>query len=93
MNYFEKHYPSIVKSYLEIVNQSHNTLSENNFILNNNAYFHGYAFDVLLAIFKILSTLIENKEFSCYNTTFERNIQWFSMLNEAFNKVSFQSAI
>lgn len=90
---FETHYPSIVKSYLDVINQSNmhdSYMIENNFVSNNNAYFHGYAFDVLLAIFKILSTLIENKKFSCHNSTFERNIAWFTNLNDAFNKISFK---
>ena len=90
---FETHYPYIVKSYLDVINQSNmhdSYMIENNFVSNNNAYFHGYAFDVLLAIFKILSTLIENKQFSCHNSTFERNIAWFTHMNNAFNKISFK---
>ena len=85
---FDSNYPHIVKSYLNIINQM--LKSKRNSFLNNNAYFHGYAFDVILAIFKILSTLIEEKKFSCQDLAFERNIEWFSNLAKAFDKVSFK---
>lgn len=87
-NVFDSSYPHIVKSYLNLINYASN--SQQKSFSNNNAYFHGYAFDVILAIFKILSTLIEDKQFSCKNLAFERNIQWFSHLAKAFDKVSFK---
>jgi hypothetical protein len=55
-----------------------------------NQYFHGYAFDLLLAIFKALSMLIEENQFSCQDLNFKRSIDWFSLLNSAFNKISFR---
>lgn len=54
------------------------------------SYFHGYAFDVLLAIYKVFSTLIETGNFSCANPTFSRNIQWFNLVNNVFKKISFR---
>jgi hypothetical protein len=89
-NVFDSNYPHIVKSYLGLINQALKSEHHLNANKNNNAYFHGYAFDVLLTIFKILSTLIEEKKFSCQNSEFERNIQWFSHLAKAFDKVSFK---
>ena len=54
------------------------------------SYFHGYAFDVLLAIYKVFSTLIENRRFSCSNPGFKRNIEWFNLVNNVFKKISFK---
>lgn len=54
------------------------------------SYFHGYAFDVLLAIYKVFSTLIENRNFSCSNQEFRRNIEWFNLVNNVFKKISFK---
>lgn len=54
------------------------------------SYFHGYAFDVLLAVYKVLSTLIETANFSCANQGFRRNIKWFNLVNNVFKKISFR---
>lgn len=83
---FDEHYPQIVKSYLKKIDEISHKISRS----SDNAYFHGYAFDVLLTIFKILSTLIENKQFSCKGSAFERNITWFSQVYQAFSQVSFE---
>ncbi len=84
---FESYYQHIVESYLS-------TLTKNTKINKNmcfDSYFHGYAFDVILSIFKTLSVLIENNKFSCKNSnTFERNIEWFSLLTNTLNKISFK---
>lgn len=53
-------------------------------------YFHGYAFDVILAIFKLLANLVESKKFDCKTNTFERNTEWFSLFTEAFNSLKFK---
>lgn len=53
-------------------------------------YFHGYAFDVILAIFKLLANLVESKKFDCKTNMFERNTEWFSLFTEAFNSLKFK---
>lgn len=85
---FEHHFSDIVESYLNKIYLDSD--SDTNKSPCHNSYFHGYAFDVLLSIFKVLSSLIDNKKFSCNDLKFERNIEWFSLLNNAFNKISFK---
>ena len=53
-------------------------------------YFHGYAFDGLLTVYHLLSSLIETGKFNCNSTDFERNTEWFSILNNALSKLSFK---
>lgn len=85
-----RHYESIVNSYMKQVQES----ARSNLALYDNdcqdQYFHGYAFDLLLAIFKVLSTLIESDQFSCENLNFRRDVEWFYLLNGAFSKISFK---
>nr|QVK45717.1 G protein-coupled receptor [Proales similis] len=57
---------------------------------DGNEYFHGYAFDILLTSFKAIGSLIERDQFSCKRPQFERNIDWFSKLNDALNSISFE---
>lgn len=55
-----------------------------------NPFFHGYAFDGLLTIFKVLSNLIESKKLHCQGKNFVRNTDWFHSLNQALNKLKFK---
>jgi gamma-aminobutyric acid type B receptor len=85
---FDVHYFEIIENYI----QNFQTKCEQNTILHSeclNDYFHGYAFDVISTIFKLMSILIENDSFNCRNDIFERNIEWFQILNTALNKISF----
>ncbi len=88
---------SLTDSYDEIVHiyldEFYENFEKDDIISKNdclNQYFHGYAFDLLLAVFKALSTLIEDNQFSCQDLNFKRNIDWFYLLNAAFNKISFK---
>lgn len=83
----EKKYSDLVNLYMEDYIQTFKRQSNANCLYS---YFHGYAFDVLLAIFKVFSNLIENKKFSCPNENFQRNITWFNLVNNAFKKMSFK---
>lgn len=86
----EKEYLSIVDSYMASFSRN---LGKNVFDQKEkcfNSYFHGYAFDLMLAIFKILGDLIEADKFSCSFLDFHRDINWFASLNEAFKKISFK---
>jgi hypothetical protein len=83
-------YEQIVRAYLD---EFYENFEKDDIIRKNdclNQYFHGYAFDLLLAVFKTLSTLIEDNKFSCQDLSFKRNIDWFYLLNSAFNKISFK---
>jgi hypothetical protein len=85
---FESHYQSIVESYLSRLSKDlKNSPNKKSCI---DSYFHGYAFDVVLAIFKTFSLLIESKKLACDENVFERNLEWFSLLTNAFNKISFK---
>jgi hypothetical protein len=83
---FEATFINYVNSY--VLSYYDNCVDKDNFCLNS--YFNGYAFDALLAIFKLLSELIENKRFYCNNRDFQRNIDWFSESITVFNKMSFK---
>jgi len=68
--------------------------SNKNYLIPNacqsiNEYFHGYAFDVLISIYKVLGSLIETGRFTCDRDSFERTKDWFTLLNKAFGQVSF----
>ncbi len=88
---FESYYQPIVESYLSTLIKDTKMFSFKNMCFDS--YFHGYAFDVILSIFKTLSVLIETNKFSCQNNNknmFERNIEWFSLLTNTLNKISFK---
>jgi hypothetical protein len=55
-----------------------------------NEYFHGYAFDALISIYRVLGNMIETKNLSCDHESFERTTEWFTLVNKAFNQVSFK---
>ena len=85
----DEHYTEIVNEYMR---EFYENFDKNNILFENdclNQYFHGYAFDLLLAIFKALSSLIESNKFSCSNVAFNRNIDWFHLLNSALSEISF----
>lgn len=84
---FDRQYTVIVNSYISKIKKS---LNRNNDSSCLNDYFHGYAFDALLSTYKALSSLIEDGNFSCRHDTFIRNIEWFKILNNAFNRISFE---
>lgn len=87
---FESYYQSIVDSYLSTINNDIKHLTFKNTCYDS--YFHGYAFDLILSIFKTLSVLIESKNLSCQknDNMFERNIEWFSLLINTLNRISFK---
>lgn len=54
------------------------------------SYYHAYAYDVLLTIFELIAKLISNNSFSCSSPLdFERDINWFKLINNIFNNISF----
>ena len=63
--------------------------SPNNTICFQSSCFHGYTFDLFLTIFNLIGSLIENNQFSCNHKTFERDQNWFKIVNEALNNISF----
>jgi hypothetical protein len=63
--------------------------SPNNTLCNQSTCYHAYAFDLLLTIFNLIGSLIENKKFLCDYGHFERDASWFQLINEAFNNISF----
>ena len=63
--------------------------SANNTLCFHSACFHGYAFDLFLTIFNLIGSLIESKQFLCDYETFERNQNWFKIVNEGLNNISF----
>lgn len=85
---FEDYYASIVESYLSALSKDFKMFSNKKSCFDS--FFHGYAFDVILAIFKTFSVLAESKMLSCNTNMFERDIDWFSLLTNALNKISFK---
>ncbi|CAF0720835.1 unnamed protein product [Brachionus calyciflorus] len=92
----EREYEKLVNSYMSYYRRNKQdevwslTSKTDSNIKCRNSFFHGYAFDGILAIFKVFITLIENNKFDCSNYNFTRNIDWFTNLNDAFNKISFK---
>ena len=85
-NSFEKKCNNFINDYIS--NYHHTCRLNKSSCLRD--YFHGYAFDGLLAIYYLLSSLIESRKFNCNNLNFERNIDWFTTLNTALGRLSFR---
>lgn len=83
-------YAELVQAYMNNFIQLFNKKNQSKKPACTYSYFHGYAFDVLLAIFKVFSNLIENDKFTCQNSTFVRDINWFNLVNGEFKKISFK---
>ena len=77
---------SLTDSYME---RFFKGCSSNNTLCLHSTCFHGYAFDLFLTIFNLIGSLIENKKFSCDYNSFERDINWFQIVNEALENISF----
>jgi hypothetical protein len=77
---------SITDSYM---NNYFKDCSPNNTICFQSSCFHGYTFDLFLTIFNLIGSLIENNQFSCNHLAFERDQNWFKIVNEALNNLSF----
>lgn len=82
-------YNMIVKSYMSqyIRNMEKDDIDKHKC---PNPYFHGYAFDGVLAIFRIFNYLLEANRLDCSKQNFHRSTDWFNYLNQAIEKISFE---
>lgn len=88
-NNIKREYDMIVQSYMSqyLPNKENDDFEKHKC---PNPYFHGYAFDGVLTIFKIFNYLLDAKKLDCRKQSFVRSTNWFSDLNKALERISFE---